>query len=283
MMLMTDQQTPTRFAGSKIAVLGCGQIGESLVRGMIASGFAAPTQIHVTTRRAARAAELEAALGVVASTDNVAAARGAEVILVAVKPKLVLQVLSEVASALGGADPLVISVAAAVDTATIEARIGQRGVIRAMPNLAVVVRQGVTSLARGRFVTDVQAELAHALFASVGRTVDVEEQNLNAVTALSGSGPAFIFMVIESLAEGGVRMGLPREVALELAAQTVVGAGAMVLATGEHPAKLKDAVTTPAGCTVDGILQLEEGGLRVALIKAVSYATLRAGELADAK
>lgn len=266
---------------STIAVLGCGQIGEALVRGMLAGGFASSSQISVTTRDPAHAARLTRELGVAGSTDNAAAARGADIIIIAVKPKLVLAVLDSIGPEIGSRNPLVISIAAAVSSATIEDRLGHHSVVRAMPNIAAVIRRGVTCLARGRYVSDEHIDLAHKLFASVGSTVDVEEQHFNAVTALSGSGPAFVFMVIESLAEGGVRMGLPRDVALELASQTVIGAGAMVVETREHPAKLKDDVTTPAGCTVDGILQLEEGGLRVALIKAVSFATVRAAELAS--
>lgn len=271
-----------KFEGNKIAVLGCGKIGEALVRGMLESGFAARRQIHVSARRAQRAEWLSETFGVAATLDNSEAARGADVVVLALKPSLVLPVVSEVAEALApGA--LLVSVAASVTTAQIERQAGAgAAVVRAMPNTPALIGQGMTALASGTRVSPAQLKLARALFCSVGRAVIVEERHLDAVTGLSASGPAFIYMVIESLAEGGVRVGLPRDLALELAAQTVVGAGGMVLATGEHPAKLKDAVTTPAGCTVDGILELEAGGLRVALIKAVSRAAERAGRLADA-
>jgi pyrroline-5-carboxylate reductase len=153
-------------------------------------------------------------------------------------------------------------------------------VIRAMPNTPAALGAGATGLCRGRFVSDAQMDLAQRIFETVGRAVIVDEKHMDAVTGLSASGPAFIYIVIEALAEAGVKVGLPRDTATQLAAQTVFGAGKMVLETGYHPALLKDAVTTPAGCTIDGILELEEGGLRVTLIKAVMRATQRAKELA---
>jgi len=272
----------TVFQGKKIGVLGCGKIGEAVVRGMLESGFAQPAQIQASTRRESRALALERSFHIQAGTDNRRLAAGADVLILAVKPNLILPVLEEVHAELESEDVLIISVAAAVSTEQMEQGLRGRahGVVRAMPNTPALIRQGMTALARGRHTSDAQMELARSLFLSIGRSVVVEEKHMDAVTGLSASGPAFIYMAIESLAEGGVRVGLPRELALELAAQTVVGAGAMVLETGEHPAKLKDAVTTPAGCTVDGLLELEAGGFRVALIKAVSKAALRAGQLA---
>lgn len=272
------------FQGNKIAIVGCGTIGEALARGMLAAGFAQPAQIQASTRSAERARALGRKLGIVAGNDNRRVVEGADVVVLAVKPPLAMPILDEIAGELHHARTMVISVAAAIGTVQLEQAIERRAggfgaVIRAMPNMPALIGQGMTALALGRKVSAAQAELARQLFLSIGRTVIVEERYMDAVTGLSASGPAFIYMVIESLAEGGVRVGLPREMALELAAQTVVGAGAMVLETQEHPAKLKDAVTTPAGCTVDGLLELEEGGLRVALIKAVSRAALRAGQL----
>ena len=150
-----------------------------------------------------------------------------------------------------------------------------------MPNMPALIRQGMTGLAAGSSARPEHLQTALGIFRSIGRTVTVDEKHMDAVTALSASGPAFIYIVIESLAEAGVKVGLPRDLATELVAQTVLGSGAMVLETGEHPAKLKDLVTTPAGCTIDGILELEEGGLRVTLIKAVVRATGRAKELLE--
>ncbi len=148
-----------------------------------------------------------------------------------------------------------------------------------MPNTPAMVGAGITAIAKGKFAAQKDVDIAEKLFGAVGKTVVVDEKNMDAITGLSGSGPAFIYIILESLAEGGVKMGLSRELATLLAAQTALGAAKVVLETGEHPARLKDAVTTPAGCTIDGILELEEGGLRVTLIKAVVKAAQRAKEL----
>jgi pyrroline-5-carboxylate reductase len=169
-----------------------------------------------------------------------------------------------------------------VSAAFIEKQLDQSvPVVRAMPNTPCLLKKGMTGIAPGRNALQEHVELAKFIFDAVGRTVVVDEKHMDAITGLSASGPAFIYIIIESLAEAGVKVGLPRDIATELAAQTVVGAGTMVLETAEHPAKLKDMVTTPAGCTIDGILELEDGGLRVTLIKAVVKATHRAKELLE--
>jgi pyrroline-5-carboxylate reductase len=155
----------------------------------------------------------------------------------------------------------------------------QAAVIRTMPNTPCLVGAGATAMALGRHVRPRHRDVAERIFGSLGRCVVVDEKHMDAVTGLSGSGPAFLYIVLESLAEGGVKVGLPRDVAMLLAAQTMAGTAKMVLETGRHPALLKDEVTTPAGCTIDGILALEEGGLRVTLIKAVMQATRRASKL----
>jgi len=178
-------------------------------------------------------------------------------------------------------DKTLISFAASVKTRSIEDAAGlDIAVIRAMPNTPSALGAGAAGLCRGRFVSAQQMELAQRIFETVGRTVIVDEKHMDAVTGLSASGPAYIYIIIEALAEAGVKVGLPRDTATQLAAQTTFGAAKMVLETGYHPALLKDAVTTPAGCTIDGILELEEGGLRVTLIKAVMRATERAKQLA---
>jgi pyrroline-5-carboxylate reductase len=175
---------------------------------------------------------------------------------------------------------VLISVLASLHTDAIEGWLGSRAaVVRAMPNTPSLVGAGMTALCGGRHADGAALALARRLFEPLGRTIILDEKHFDAVTGLSASGPAFVYLVIEALADGGVKVGLPRSVATELAAQTCLGAGKMVLETGYHPALLKDEVTTPAGCTVDGLLQLEEGGLRVTLIKAVVEATRRAGEL----
>ena len=202
-------------------------------------------------------------------------------LLLGVKPGQVEDLVREIRPVLRP-DHVIISLAASVRTSAIEHAAGEHiAVIRTMPNTPSAVSEGATALCAGRYADAASLALAQTIFATVGRTVIVDERHMDAVTGLSGSGPAFLYIVIEALAEAGVNVGLPREVATLLAAQTTLGAAKMVLETGEHPALLKDAVTTPAGCTVDGILELEKGGLRVTLIKAVKRATLRAQQLAN--
>ncbi len=261
---------------SRIAVLGAGKLGETLVRGLIAAGQVAPASVTVTAAHPARVADLEQRLGVRGAPTNAAAVKDAELVLLCVKPHQVDGVVREIAPVLG-AHQLLVSAAASASTAYIEQRLGTPvPVVRAMPNTPAVLRKGMTALCAGRHATAAHVAQARAVFEAVGRTVVLDEQHMDAVTGLSASGPAFIFIIIESLAEAGVKVGLPRSIATELAAQTVMGSGAMVIETGEHPAKLKDEVTTPGGTTIDGILELEDGGLRVTLIKAVVRATQRA-------
>jgi pyrroline-5-carboxylate reductase len=196
-----------------------------------------------------------------------------------VKPQSVGQVLDEIKPELND-KKVVISIAASVPTDYIERRLGSRiPVIRTMPNTPTMVGAGVTAISKGKFAGEKDIETARTLFDAVGKTVIVDEKHMDAVTGLSASGPAFIYIILESLAEGGVKMGLSRELATLLAAQTTLGAAKVALETGSHPALLKDMVTTPAGCTIDGILELEEGKLRVTLIKAVVKASQRAKEL----
>ena len=190
-------------------------------------------------------------------------------------------VLHEIKNALRK-DAVIISVAASVTTALIERELGRPArVVRAMPNTPCLIRQGMTALAASAHAAPDDVALAREIFSAMGRTVVVEEKHMDAITGLSASGPAYVYLIIESLAEGGVKLGLPRELSTELSAQTLLGASSLVLHTGEHPAKLKDMVTTPAGCTIDGLLELEEGGLRVTLIKAVVRAAQRAKQLVE--
>ncbi|ADW68823.1 pyrroline-5-carboxylate reductase [Granulicella tundricola MP5ACTX9] len=266
--------------GVKVAVLGAGKMGGILLQAFLKNNLLAPEQIVATVQHADRALALSAQTGVEVTTDNLAAATWADVILLGVKP---IQVPGLIETIKGGltAEKMIVSFAASVKTTAIEAAAGlELAVIRAMPNTPSMLAAGVTALCGGRFASAEQMSVAQRIFATVGRTVVVAEKHMDAVTGLSGSGPAFIYIIIEALAEAGVNVGLPRDVATLLAAQTTLGSAKMVLETGYHPALLKDQVTTPAGCTVDGILELEEGGLRVTLIKAVKRATARAKELA---
>ncbi|MFI5370449.1 MAG: pyrroline-5-carboxylate reductase [Candidatus Eisenbacteria bacterium] len=262
----------------RLAVLGAGQLGETLIRGLLDAGLVRAVDVSVTTAHPTRAADLARRLSVRAASSNAEAVIGASLVLLTVKPQQVLSVLDQIAPVLEPGQ-LLVSAASSVTLALLEQRLPPRvPVVRAMPNTPALVRRGMTALSPGTHADDTHLARAKAVFDAVGRTIVLDERHLDAVTGLSASGPAFLYIVIESLADGGVKVGLPRDVAIELAAQTVLGAGAMVLETGEHPARLKDAVTTPSGTTIDGILELEDGGLRVALIKAVVRATRRAGE-----
>jgi pyrroline-5-carboxylate reductase len=263
-----------------VAVLGAGKMGGILLQGFLKNNLFAADQIVATVQHPDRALALSAQFGVSVTTDNLEAAQSADVILLGVKPIQVPAVVEEIKPALI-ASKLLVSFAASVTTASIEAAAGcELAVVRAMPNTPAMIGAGVTAICAGRFCTPDQLAVAQRIFSTVGRTVIVDEKHMDAVTGLSGSGPAFLYIIIEALAEAGVNVGLPRDVATLLAAQTTLGSARMVLETGYHPALLKDQVTTPAGCTVDGILELEEGGLRVTLIKAVKRATQRAKELA---
>jgi pyrroline-5-carboxylate reductase len=271
--------TADLLAGKRLAVLGAGKIGSLLVRAFLAQGLVTAARLRATVRRPERAQALARDLGIDASTDNRAATRDADVVLLCVKPQSVTDVLETIRPELGP-EQLVISVAASVPTPYIEQRLGAEiAVVRAMPNTPCAVGSGMTGLCAGRFAAAAHLETAQALFRAVGRTVVVDEKLMDAVTGLSASGPAFLYVILESLIDGGLKVGLPRDVATLLAAQTMLGAARMALETGDHPALLKDAVTTPAGCTIDGILELEDGKLRVTLIKAVVKATERAGQL----
>lgn len=264
---------------TKIGVVGAGKIGEALVQGILAKGLAKKEEILLSVKSEKHRAELEARTGIRVLTDNKAVAAEAETLVLAVKPKTIVEVLAEIGPFLRpGA--LVISTAAGVPLEILEGGLPPgAAVIRSMPNMAVAVGEGMTALSPGRRVEPARLEWATALFGACGRALVVAEEHMDAVTGLSGSGPAYVYIIIESLADGGVKLGLPRDVATELAAQTVLGAARNVLVTGEHPAKLKDQVTTPAGVTIDGILELEEGRVRVTLIKAVVKAAERARAL----
>lgn len=269
------------LSGLQVAILGAGKMGGILLQAFLKSKVVDAEQILATVQHQERAAQLSAQWGVEVSTDNLSAAERADLILIGVKPINVPDLVEQIRPALSK-KKLLISFAASVRTAEIERASGMEiAVVRAMPNTPSALGAGIAALSRGRFATEQQLDLAAHLFETVGRTVVVEEKHMDAVTGLSASGPAFIYIILESLAEAGVKVGLPRDIATLLAAQTTFGAAKMVLETGYHPALLKDAVTTPAGCTIDGILELEEGGLRVTLIKAVMRAAQRAKELAN--
>ena len=274
-----------KLSDKKLAVLGAGKLGGILLRAFLKQGLFAPNRVIATVKHAERAAALAKELGIAVTTDNREAVKGADIVLLTIKPQTVAEVLQEIAPEI--ADTLVISVAASVPAGFVEQQLAaatsgkhdQVPVVRAMPNTPAAVHCGMTAICGGTHASPHHLDVARTMFDAVGRTIVLDEKHMDAVTGLSASGPAFAYIILESLAEGGVKVGLPRDVATLLAAQTMKGAASVVLETGDHPALLKDAVTTPAGCTIDGILELEEGKLRVTLIKAVVKATSRAGEL----
>lgn len=265
--------------GKKIAVIGAGNMGGALIAGMLAAKAAVPDDIYATDVAAARLDQVKARYGVLVGTDNKAAAGWADIVILAVEPQVLDHVLDDLRSVPAEAR-LVLSVAAGYPIARIVAHLapGAR-VVRCMPNTPSVVQAGLSALSWGEHVTAEDEQVARAIFESVGRVVVVEERLMDAVTGLSGSGPAYVFLIIEALADGGVKMGLPREAALQLASQTVFGAARMALETGEHPGRLKDKVTSPGGTTIAGLHALERGRLRASLMDAVEAATIRSQEL----
>ncbi|MBL8952615.1 MAG: pyrroline-5-carboxylate reductase [Myxococcaceae bacterium] len=264
--------------GSRFAFLGAGNMAEALIKGLLRAGVK-PGHIAATVRRAERKAELEKAHGITATTDNVAAAKDAEVVVLCVKPQAMRKLLVQVAPVID-AHKLVISVAAGVPIAAIERKLGAGSrVVRAMPNTPALVGLGATALSGGEHATAEDVAFAEELFKAVGITTVVDESLLDAVTGLSGSGPAYVFLMIEALSDAGVKVGLSRHVALKLAAQTVLGSARLLLETGAHPGHLKDQVTSPGGTAIAGLHTLEAGGLRTTLIDAVEAATKRAREL----
>jgi pyrroline-5-carboxylate reductase len=267
-------------AHHKIAVLGCGKMGTILLESFLERNLVAPEEVIATVQHGERSQELSRELnGVPVGTNNRAAVAGAEIVLLCVKPQVLGQLLEEIAPAL---DPttLVISIAASTTTSFIQQKLGKNmPVVRAMPNTPAMVGAAMTAVCAGPAATAQNLETAKHLFESVGRVLVVDEKHMDAITALSASGPAFVFVILESLAEAGVKVGLPREMATTLAAQTLYGSAQLALETGHHPALLKDAVTTPAGCTIEGLMELEKGGLRVTLMNAVIKTTIRAREL----
>ena len=268
--------------GKTIAIIGgAGKIGSAILNGLLTRDAVTPAQVTATARHERSLARVDHP-DVRRTTDNRAAVRDADVVLICAHPGEVRQVLDGIASEIR-AGQLVISVATGITTAVIEERLAPGvAVVRAMPNTALYVGESMTTLTRGREAADADLDLALRIFDTVGEVEVLDERHMNAATGLGGCGPAFVFKIIEALSEGGVKVGLPREAARKIAAQTLKGAAEMVLRTGKHPAALKDEVTTPGGCTIDGITKLEQHGISIALIEAVEVSTEKAGRLFDA-
>lgn len=266
----------------KVGMLGAGNMAGALIRGLLASGTVKAKQVRASDVRPDRLEELARQYDIETHTDNHELVAWADLVVLSVKPQVLDRVLEQVGHAFTP-DTLVVSIAAGVPIRAIEARLpGSVRVVRAMPNTAAIVLAGATGIAAGAHATDEDMQVAKALFDGVGRTVVVDETLVDAVTGLSGSGPAYIMLMIEALADGGVKVGLHRDTALTLAAQTVYGSAKLLLETGEHPGRLKDMVTSPGGTAIAGLHTLESGGMRRTLIDAVDSATRRATELGEA-
>ena len=267
--------------GKTIAFLGAGNMAEALMKGLLRAHVATPEEIICTDKRGERGPELTHKYGVRFEKDNLAAVRAASIVVLSVKPQAMNRLLEEIKPGLDETK-LVISIAAGVPIEAIERKVGHGvRIIRTMPNTPALVGAGATALAPGEHATEADLAQAKALFEAVGMAVVVEEPLLDAVTGLSGSGPAYIFLIIEALADGGVKAGLARDQAQELAAQTVLGSAKLLIETGEHPGRLKDQVTSPGGTAIAGLHTLEAGGLRTTLMNAVEAATLRSRELGE--
>jgi len=264
----------------RLGIIGCGQMGEALLRGVLAAKLVTPERVLVADPDRERIRMIAQRYGVRAAKNNRDVARGdVGVLLLAVKPQVVNELFAELHGTVSDRT-LVISVITGVRLVRLEAELGARArVARAVPNTPALVGSGMTAVAGGVHVSPDDLRTAVELFNAVGTTLVVEERHLNAVTGLSGSGPAYAFVMIEALADGGVKVGLSREVALQLAARTLLGAAQLLVQTGEHPGLLKDRVASPGGTTIAGLREVEAGGVRAALINAVEAATRRAEEL----
>jgi len=264
-----------------IGFIGAGNMAEAMIRGLLRGGDFAPGQVSASGPRAERMRELESAYGIRATSDNHVPA-AADIVVLSVKPQIMRRVLEEVADTIR-ADALVISIAAGVPVSTIQARLasGTR-VVRAMPNTPALVDAAATAIAGGEHASESDLADAKRIFDAIGLTVILEESALDAVTGLSGSGPAYVFLILEALSDAGVKVGLSRRTAQLLAAQTVLGSAKLLLETNEHPGRLKDMVTSPGGTAITGLHTLEHGGVRTTLMNAVEAATRRSRELGEA-
>lgn len=264
----------------RLTVIGAGAMGTAFAGGVISAGLIKAQDVTMADIDKHMLAKASADLACAVSTDSVAAVRDAAVVMLAVKPAIVAVVLDQIGSVLHEGQ-LVISIAAGVKLEKIESGLTRHiGVVRAMPNTPCMIGSGAIGFSRGRAVSDEQAAAAKRIFDAVGISFEVPEKMLDAVTGLSGSGPAYVYVMIDAMSDAGVRVGLPRDVATKLAAQTVMGAARMAIESGEHPAKLKDQVTSPGGTTITALDVLEKAGFRSALIEAVKAATKRSEELA---
>ena len=266
----------------KIGFIGAGNMGEALIGGIINSGSSAPENIICSDVGKKRLAFMQKTYGIITTTDNSEVASCSDIVIYAVKPQIIAAVLRETADKLD-MSKLIISIAAGVPMEAIEVALGKElRLIRVMPNVAALVKEGAAAIASGKHALKEDIELAMSIFNSVGKSIFLKENYLmDAVTGLSGSGPAYIFLIIDALADAGVKVGLSRKDSIALATQTVLGSAKMLQETGAHPGQLKDMVTSPGGTAIAGLHNLEKGGLRTTLINAVEAATNRSKELGE--
>lgn len=265
----------------KIAIIGGGNMGAALAKGVLQTKWATPDRLMIAEPLKDRVEHLKGlAHGIRVSHSNTEAAGWADVIVLSIKPQIMVRVLEEIKPSLKDSK-LLISVAAGITTAQIEKKVGGSvPVVRAMPNIAAVVREAATAICRGKYATDDDIAVAMHIFESVGIVVELEEEGLmDAVTGLSGTGPMYVFQILEGLSDAGVKVGLSRDMANTLAVQTLIGSSKLIQATKEHPAKLKDLVTSPGGTAISALHSLEKNGLKALLIDAVEVAAKRSSEL----
>lgn len=263
----------------RIGFVGAGNMAGALIKGLLAAHRVRAEQIFASDISTERLTQLQAAHGIGTLSDNSKLVAQSDVVVLAVKPQVLKSVLGSLSSSIRS-DTLLISIAAGVPIRTIETGLGVSArVVRAMPNTAAMALAAATAIVAGSHADENDMAVARSIFEAVGRVVALPESLLDAVTGLSGSGPAYVMLIIEALADGGVKAGLPRDVAMPLAAQTVYGAAKLLLETGEHPARLKDMVTSPGGTTIAGVHALEAGAIRGTLMNAVQAATQRSVEL----
>jgi pyrroline-5-carboxylate reductase len=265
----------------KLAVLGAGKMGGALVGGLLASGWRRAEDIVVTARRSERLEELTEQFGVEATLDNAAAVVGAEIVVLAVKPQDIESLLADIAAHVNP-DHTILSIVAAIPTSFIEARLGSDvPVVRAMPNTPSVVHEGMAGIAAGRHADESHLKLANEVLEHVGRVVTVPENYLDAVTAISGSGPAYFALLAEAMIEAGILLGLSREISTQLVIQTMLGSAKLLRDTHMHPVELREMVTSPGGTTTRAIQVLEQSGVRAAFLNAIQAAMERSQELAQ--
>jgi pyrroline-5-carboxylate reductase len=277
------ESVPLLADGDTLGVVGMGVMGCTILKGLLVARALAPERVWGTSRSADTCREVAADLGVPIEPDVRHRVAHAGVVVLCVKPAQAPVALAALAQAGLRRDALVVSIAAGVDSAQLATMLGtENPIVRAMPNTPCVVGEGMTAICRGPRATPAHVEQARRIFECVGRSVATEEKHFNAITALSGSGPAYHYLIMEAMADAGVRVGLPRDLALTLVAQTTLGAARMVQTSGRHPAALRDDVTTPAGCTIGGLLMLEDGKIRSVLARAIEEATRIASKLGPA-